>query len=408
MSLLTSASLILTPNGYKSQKLYSIIPSTGDGDLACARATTATRVNPNGLIESVGMNVPRLDYSDGTGSWLLEPQRTNLLNHSEQFDDSYWNKSYTTITANSVISPDGTQNADIITNTPNSASYIETNIVLSATSTYTLSLYVKPLSTNKYIFFEYDYGSSGVATFNLSNQTTDGIGTKQITPVGNGWFRISNTVTNVTRFSSMYIGGYGTTPNNTSFAIWGAQLEEGSYATSYIPTTTSMVTRNVDVVSKTGISELIGQTEGTLYTEVAPMSTNLGSVTPILYIRSTDGTNRLMLYLDRFTDTTVRYILQIIKNGSQVYESDLISITNTNFTKLALRYKVGEISLWKDGIKTFTYTDPTYTAFPFTPQFENFLTVGEYGSSAIGTKLKGLQFYKTALSDAECASLTTL
>ena len=380
--------------------------SYGPVPMDVVRATTATRVNSSGLIKSVGINVPRVDYSNGTASLLLEPQRTNLLSYSEQFDNSYWNKSYTTITANSVISPDGTQNADIIRNTPRFGSYIQRVASLSATSTYTLSLYVKPLSTNKYIFFEYDSGTSGHATFNLSNQTTSGVGTQQITPLNNGWFRISNTVTNVTLFTSMYIGGYGTTPDNTSFAIWGAQLESGSYTTSYIPSTTSTTTRNADVVSKTGISTLIGQTEGTLYTEVAPIAITPDKTVPVIYIRSTDTTNRLMLFLGQHgPGGDWHYVLQIIKNGSIAYVSDQIPITNTNFTKLALRYKVGEISLWKDGVKTFTYTNPTFTAFPFTPQFENFYNAVGYET---GTKLKGLQFYKTALSDAECIALTTL
>jgi hypothetical protein len=89
MNLLDTASLVVTPNGYKASKLYSIVPSDGTGDMTFARTgDTATRVNSSGLIESVTANKPRLDYLDSTcPKLLLEPQRTNLLTYSSDFDD---------------------------------------------------------------------------------------------------------------------------------------------------------------------------------------------------------------------------------------------------------------------------------------------------------------------------------
>jgi hypothetical protein len=366
---------------------YSPVP------IDIVRATTATRVNSSGLIKSVGIDVPRIDYSDGTASLLLEPQRTNLLSYSEQFDNNYWAKSYTTITANSVISPDGTQNADIIRNTPRFGSYIQRNTVLSATSTYTLSLYVKPLSTNKYIFFEYDYGTSGVATFNLSNQTTDGIGSRQIIPIGNGWFRISNTVTNVTRFSSMYIGGYGTTPDNTSFAIWGAQLESGSYTTSYIPTVASTVTRNGDVVSKTGISTLIGQTEGTVFVDYIWNNNDI-DVIPISII---GDLGKLIL---------------IRKNGVQFYTNGTSLIFNAwtnpiqnNRYKLAFVYGQNYFKLFINGVLISQLLTGTFSGNFSQIIFNEYAGQSPFDSSI---KHKSFQLYKTKLSDAECIALTTL
>jgi hypothetical protein len=122
MSLLTQASLITTPNAYKggasSGKLYSIVPTNGNGDMTFTRATSATnpatRDNSSGLIELVGNNVPRLEYdvAGGCPSILLEPQRTNSLSYSEQFNDTSWSKNNSTIQADVTISPDGTQDAD--------------------------------------------------------------------------------------------------------------------------------------------------------------------------------------------------------------------------------------------------------------------------------------------------------
>jgi len=82
MSLLTQASLVLTPNAYKANKLYSIIPSSGNGDMTTTRATTATRVNSSGLVENVATGIPRVDYTDGVANILLEPQRTNRVLNS--------------------------------------------------------------------------------------------------------------------------------------------------------------------------------------------------------------------------------------------------------------------------------------------------------------------------------------
>ena len=121
MALFDDASLVTTPNGYKAGTLYSIKPTSGAGDMTVVRATTATRVNSAGLIESVANNVPRLDYSNGTCPCLLvEPQRTNLLTYSEQFNNGVWGlfSSGTgvnpIITANTTTAPNGTLTADTI------------------------------------------------------------------------------------------------------------------------------------------------------------------------------------------------------------------------------------------------------------------------------------------------------
>jgi hypothetical protein len=80
MSLLDTASLILTPNGYKASKLYSVKPTDATGDMVVSRGTSATRVNSVGLIELMPIDVPRLDYTGGgCPKILVEPARTNLV-----------------------------------------------------------------------------------------------------------------------------------------------------------------------------------------------------------------------------------------------------------------------------------------------------------------------------------------
>ena len=432
MSLLNSASLICTPNGYKEGKLYSVIPSDGSGDMSVVRATTATRVNsaglvelvpynlftyseqfnnadwskydtsvnanattaPNGTstadlmypnnsgnfkyiaqsqtqgdaiytssvyvkaqnkskiwmyiestatygicyfdltngtiqattligsIESVGngwcrcsvttasalslgsgtgfgvcdalgspyvaangtdgvfiwgaqlvegsvakdyqktetrLNIPRLDYSNGTcPSLLVEPQRTNNFQYSSQFDNAYWTKAAATVTANNIASPSGIQDADKV---EFNSGYINGTSTVADNQTYTISFFAKKGTADTLLINEAFYVGTST-TFNLTSGTvTTGTGT--IESYGNDWYRCSVQFTYgigqvvASWLIRNYQAGY--------IYIWGAQLEAGSYPTSYIPTTSASVTRNADVISKTGISSLIGQTEGTLF-----------------------------------------------------------------------------------------------------------------------------------------------
>ena len=108
---MSTPNLLNIPSAYKAGKIYSPIPESGAGDLTFTRAGVANRVNSNGIIEEMGTNVPRLDYSGGgCPSWLFEPQRTNLLTYSEQFDNAAWIKrcNCQLLTPNQGIAPDGT------------------------------------------------------------------------------------------------------------------------------------------------------------------------------------------------------------------------------------------------------------------------------------------------------------
>jgi hypothetical protein len=279
MSLLDTASLIVTPNGYKAGTLYSVIPNTTLGDLSVTRATTATRVNSSGLIESVASNVPRLDYTNGScPSILVEPQRTNLLTYSEQFNNIAWVNVNTSISSNTTTSPDGTSTADTFSDNATNGIHLLASLTNWQTAQNTCTLYVKKGTASKVYIAN---ASVGVGIFfNLNTGSIEGIigsFTGSITNVGNGWYRINATHT-APYLSTLgfgiyqtFTGGYATTTeyvgSGSNIFIWGAQLEAGAYATSYIPTTSASVTRNADVISKTGISSLIGQTEGTFFVD---------------------------------------------------------------------------------------------------------------------------------------------
>lgn len=327
MSLLTQASLVLTPTSYKANKLYSVVPSSGSGDLTTTRATTATRVNSSGIIENVATGIPRVDYTDGVANILLEPQRTNRLLNS----------------------------ATVVTQT------ISTTGVACTVSFY----------------------GTGTITFS---------GTFSGSLVGTGVSnRVSLTFTPTS--GNLVLTVIGTCTNG--------QLETGSYATSYIPTTTSTVTRNADLASVSGVSSLIGQTEGVIFIESAALANDLTQ--RIIGISDITSNNRLGIY---YNSTSNQILCYGVANGTNFTSAIAYTLTDeTQFAKIAIRYRVNDFTLWVNGVKRGT--DLTSQALPLS--FSRFGFDGfSSGNGNFYGKVKSAQLYKTYLTDAEMASLTTL
>lgn len=412
MSLFDSASLVVTPNGTKASKLYAIKPTDASGDLSVTRATTATRVNSSGLIESVATNVPRLDYTNSTcPSILVEPQRTNLLSYSEQFDNAYWSKTNMVIVANDTTAPDGSTTADRATaSSYPSTSITKTNLLTAAS--YTSSIYVK---ANTVSTFRIDLVTAGFALgsnciFNLTTLATTITNygsttgsTAKIQNVGNGWYRCSLTIsaTAVVYFNQFYPAANG------SVYIWGAQLEAGSYATSYIPTVASSVTRNADVISKTGISSLIGQTEGTIFVEEVYDANvaNNGGVDDTL-VSLSDGTTNNLISIFHYgsgggVDRKVLFFIRL-SNVTQAayYSSSLPSGTY----KIAMAYKNNDVAFYINGVQLSTDTSASIPA-------TSALTLVDPVTVLAATKtvnFKSIALFKTRLSNTELATLTTI
>lgn len=414
MSLLTQASLILTPNAYKTSKLYSIVPSNGNGDMIVVRATTATRTNSSGLIESVAINVPRLNYDSlGSSSILLEPQRTNLALYSEQFENINWFKSNVNVINNSITSPNGIINADTLSADGVFINHrIEVPVSVIIGSKYTLSVFAKKNTNNFLQLFGSGaiWGVNAFANFDIETGVIGTIGsatTAKIENIGNGWYKCSATfeaiaTTTGTIIFSIISSNFSprgeSNSLSTSFYLWGAQLEQGAYPTSYIPTTTTALTRNGDVISKTGIGvDILNPSEGTFYAEISAIANDF--VQKVIEI--TDGTDNNRVMISCHTPSnTLRF--QVWGGGDSKQQTATVADI-TSFNKILIKWGTNGSFGFINGIKY------TLAGSGSLPTALNRITFSEWwGGSPFNGRCKGLQVYKTALTDSECISLTTL
>lgn len=266
MGVKDTANLALIPAAYKTSKVYSALPTDGDGDFTFTRTGSGTRINKAGLIETMATNVPRLNYrldADGNVSscpeLLLEPQRTNKLGYSEDFTN--WVDSGVTVTANDITAPDGTKTADKLVSSANNWRRSKSFTAVSGT-TYTYSIFAKldTTTTTTTTQVEIYKGASGFSVdFDLSNKTIVGSGLTDafIEKYPNDWYRIGGTYTADGTTNIIYVYPSANYSIAGTMYFWGAQVEVGSHKTSYIPTpTASEVTRNIDSAYRQPFADL--------------------------------------------------------------------------------------------------------------------------------------------------------
>ena len=348
-----------------------------------SRASTATRVNKLGLIETVASGIPRVDYLGNTkGALLLEPQRTNLFPYSEDFENSAWDKNAgATITNNYAISPDGTQNAARYLGTGTSG--IADKFTLSVTE-HTISFWVK--------------SNNGVNQFcQLLGDSNQGSGNLLVTTE---WTRLSHTFT-ASGLANKSNGIFrDSSNNNIDILIWGAQLEQSSYASSLIPTNGSTVTRLAESADNAGNNQVISSSEGVLYFE-GSVSDTLTNSWISLYEKSNITNNQFNL---RFVNST--NLIQCVSRAGALGQDVVLQSTITDKTvvnKIAVKYKLNDWALWVNGVEVDTATSST----AFTPNSLDVLSLNKGNNSQFFYgKTNDLRVYNTALTDAELAALT--
>ena len=332
--------------------------------------TDLPRINYEGFTYENGLPVP---YS-GVGSWLFEGQRTNEVVESENFTATYWNFSQTDVTNNATLSPDGENNGTkIVANTNNVNHYFERLTYAGTASTiYTYSCFVKSAGSD-YVQIATSTGfAPAYQNFDLSNGTLAGNNlstygySANIKDYGNGWYRISVTATSNSsgdvRFLLVPI--LTDTTRNPSFTgndtdgcyTWGHQLEQGTYPTSYIPTSGTAVTRLADVCNNAGNSDLF-DSEGVLYAEIAAL-VNSDSISRRITLSDGTTANRVTIELpyNPYPDNTLRVF---VFSGTTVMDYNQTISDITEFVKVAIRYKDNDYSVWIDGVQVHTDTSGT-------------------------------------------------
>jgi len=419
MSLLDKASLVLTPNAYKEGKLYSIIPLDGSGDMTVIRNTTATIVNSLGIIENVGLNVPRLDYTDGgCPSILIEPQRTNLVTYSEDVTNGSWKKIGLNIIQNSNISPYNILNSDsVIENTQSNLHRLLKSVVITGNYRYSLTFKLKKISSERTIEVVVIANNNYLTTaFSLDT----GLITKEADKLGTTFSQKTNITSQIDAFGFYTIGisffisssssfefGIGLlTPLGSNyyqgdgvsgFCFFSAQLEQGSYATSYIPTIGSAVTRIKDQLSKAEISTLPKDYPFTMYAKGTFKENN----STLLSFSNTASNNSLFSI---GIDNSGNIYAESKPNGTQS-----LMVGNTSALgeySIAATFTYTEIKLYVDGV--LVGTSLNNQAFN---TFIKGVILGQYrivDDNGIRANVKEAVMFNSALSNDECILLTTL
>ena len=422
-NLLDRSSIVLTPTAYDNGEVLCVKPSDGSGDFSFSRATEATRINSQGLVEVVADNLPRINYEgfsydgsgniisdSGCGSWLFEPQSTNLITYSEDFSTAgVWTKVQVTVLDNQAVSPDGTQNSSKVTKLGNNANdRLKEDLTITSGVSYNVSVFLKnntivgtttlAARVNGGTLFRLGFDWNG-ETPSISGSYSSGTRTNEIIEnYGNGWYRVGFSFLSDGTDVDIEIDLDRARGNDTtSLYIWGAQVEEQTYATSYIPTSGTTVTR----VGETCVNAtpVINSEQGVLYAEIAALAD--------------DGTNREISISDGTTGNriTIRYRpasgqiqAAVVSGGTTQAIITKIGLTTTNFAKVALKYSQNNFALWINGIEVGTDTSGLIPTGLNNLSFD----IGIDGFNNFFGNTKDLQVFTEALSDYQLAQLTTI
>jgi hypothetical protein len=395
--------------------LYSQIPDSGLGDFVVSRSASnaATRINAQGFIETVADNVPRLDYplggiANGCPALLVEPSAQNICLQSAAFGTSPWGTVSTTVTVNTSATADpfnGNTADKLVANSGLANHWLERNSV--QTGNHTFSVFAKAA---EYGFIRLiDVNASRYnASFTLSGSGSSSGTGSSIQNYGNGWYRcvvtydgggasVYNSLIGIpTAATTINYNGDGT----SGVYIFGAQLETGSIATSYIPTTTAAITRGAETINKTGVSSLIGQTEGTLYAEVV-ISNTPSTFRSIFEINdgTGSGNNRIILRIN----SSGNFDFLVVTAGNIVCNFNSLAATAGTY-KMAFAYQQNNFSAYVNGN---LYGNDLSGALSSVSYSAALYGHGDGNIHYFNNRIRAVALYTTRLTNAELAALTT-
>ena len=350
------------------------------GDFNVTRATSATRVNANGLIESVASGIPRLDYPLGGGcpALLVEPAATNLALHSRDLTNAVWSGTTVTTTKNAVGADGTASGATTITATAASGTVLQA--LAHASQSRIFSAYIRRVS--------------GTGTIQL---TTNGGTNWDTVTITSGYTQVAS----VARTVASGTVGIRLAVSGDVIEVDYTQGEVGPVATSVIPTTTTSVTRNADVISLSGaVSGCIGQTEGTIYAEVDLRNLNSGVFRRVFSLHDTTTSNVIQVFT---SDSSSLLTASVITSGiSQASITTASAVTGV--AKIAIGYALNNVAFFVNGLQVgATDTSATIPAC-------SAINIGASaaGGSFFNDRIRSVALYTTRLTNQELATLTTL
>ena len=396
------------------------------------RATTATRYSKSSLIESVDNNIARIDFlGSSEGHLILEHQSTNKIPNSENVGDGQNSPQKMDRTLNAAVAPDGTTTADLcIPNTVAGSHQAyqyrdnDTSTSFVSGSTYAWSVFVKSNPTNGAQFVQMatfiNTGGSNKVNFDIINGTITQTGfvSSKIENYGNGWFRCSIvfealrdssgdgndgwSLNSITAADSSRAESFAGDGSSNGILVWGAQFEEKKdFASSYIPTNGSAVTRNGETCLDSGTSQDFNSLEGVLYCEIAGFAEG--------YV------NRNIAISDGTSSNTVEIFLQAGGSGDRIKfrlkasGNDDVQATKSGndqlaFNKCAFKYKSGDNSMWINGVRKQIDLDTFNLSGSLSElSFSN----GSSGSNLFEGKVREVRVFTKVLTDEELTTLTT-
>jgi len=345
-----------------------------------------------------GDDTPRIDYTDGGCPVLLtEPQSTNLVTQSNDFSDASWVKqgfgtaTAPTVTSNFAISPDGNLNADRVIFDLNGGStsddFSQMNWVGSILNgDASASVYIKSNTNESYVM----------------SFTTPSGSARQITVTPN-WQRFSTFTLGISQSPTLRIrlrSGIESTSDYADVSIYGAQIEELSYPTSYIPTYGAVRTRLQDSVTGAGTVSDFNDSEGVLFVEISFLSKSNGTE-QFKSISINDGsTSNIVTFESRSVENELKVIIRA--SGVQVMTSTQVLTDLTSMVKIAIKWKENDFSWWVNGVEVATDN------IGLTPIGLSNLSLDGGGLGDFFGKTSQVQVFNTALSDFELQQLTTI
>ena len=359
---------------------------------------------PNGTLTLFNhpTNIPRIEY-DANGNrlgLLVEESRTNLVTYSEDFSNVYWTKqsSVDSVEDGNILGPNGLVSGTKVTT--NDVAYVsKDSIYFTQNITVTFSAFLKAGSiTTVGLHYAQDLGDAlnDNCDFDLSNGTVSSQGsasTAKIEYVGNGWYRCSNTYT--TNGTGTVLGVRFVVQGAGTFYVYGAQLEAGSFPTSYIPSNSgSTTTRSADVAS-IGVSEFgYNQSEGTVFVEAE--ITNQVNLVQRYVIGSNQSSARWL-----YKNDSQNYITSFDGTASLTVQQETLS-DSVPF-KAALSTDQTERSIAVNGVVNSGSTNGNI------PSLTNQINIGcdHSNTKQLFGHIKSIKYFPRKLTDAQLQELTS-